>query len=209
MIRLSEEGVGRGDEAAARPVAQGSQRGSEPSPAVEIEVEDASRGGELVECLWRHGLPARLVERAARWRVEVRSPREEPASLRAQVRAALDSWSHGERASVAEERDASLLHEPEEAGSELSASLFRAVNERIRELEESQWHAGEHDFVCECDDAACTSVLRMTAEQYDELRANPGWFAVLPGHVEPETDEVIRRSDRFVIVSERLQPERR
>lgn len=185
------------------------ERASEPAPAVEIEVEDASRGRELVECLWRHGLPARLVERAARWRVEVRSPREEPASLRSRVRAALDSWSHGERTNVAEGRDPALAREPEEAASELCASLFRAVNERIRELEESQWHAGEHDFVCECDDSACTSVLRMTAEQYEELRANPGWFAVLPGHVEPETDEVVRRSDGFVIVSKRLQPERR
>jgi hypothetical protein len=77
-----------------------------------------------------------------------------------------------------------------------SAELFRAVNERIRELEGAR---DEYDFMCECEEESCTRVLRMTAERYEALRADPDCFVVLPGHERP-TDEVISRSARLLIV---------
>jgi hypothetical protein len=62
----------------------------------------------------------------------------------------------------------------------VTAELFRAVNDRIRELE--RFWAGEHDFVCECSDESCVEVIRMTSEEYEALRAKPTQFAMLPGH---------------------------
>jgi ATP-binding cassette subfamily B protein len=80
-----------------------------------------------------------------------------------------------------------------------SSHLFRAINERIRELEGNRL-VGEYDFVCECENATCTGVLRLTAEEYEFVRADASRFAVLPGHEQP-ADEVISCADRLVIVS--------
>jgi ATP-binding cassette, subfamily B, bacterial len=79
------------------------------------------------------------------------------------------------------------------------SALFRAVNERIRQLEGSR-AVGEYDFCCECEDETCAGVLRLTAEEYESVRSDKRRFAVLPGHEYP-ADEVSTRSDRFVIVS--------
>jgi hypothetical protein len=72
------------------------------------------------------------------------------------------------------------------------------MNERIRELEGDRL-VGEYDFFCECEDETCTGVLRLSAREYESVRADPNWFAVLPGHERP-TDEVISRSEHFLIV---------
>jgi len=77
--------------------------------------------------------------------------------------------------------------------------LFRAVNDRIIELEGA--HAiADYDFVCECADDTCTSRVRMTAEQYEALRSTPGSFAVLPGHHRAGTDVVVERGDGYVTI---------
>ncbi len=72
-----------------------------------------------------------------------------------------------------------------------AAQFARAVNEKIHELE-GDWVGGEYDFVCECDDQNCTTVIRITTSDYQVLRENPGLCAVLPGHEQP-TDEVVGR----------------
>ena len=80
--------------------------------------------------------------------------------------------------------------------------LFRAVNDRIRELEGHR-AVGDYDFVCECEDDTCTSVVRMTADQYEALRAAPNQFVVLPGHERPETEAVLARDNGYVVVAKR------
>ncbi len=82
----------------------------------------------------------------------------------------------------------------------VSSALFRAVNERIRELA-AAW-GGEYDFICECDDGACLRVLRLTEAEYEALRAYPDRFAVLPGH-ERTADEVVGQGDGYVVVRRR------
>jgi len=58
---------------------------------------------------------------------------------------------------------------------------------------------GDYDFFCECEDETCTGVLRLNAQEYRSVRADTNQFAVLPGHERP-TDEVIRGTERFLIV---------
>jgi hypothetical protein len=68
---------------------------------VELEVGSAGEAGDLVDTLWRRGIPSRLAERGGRWQVEVRSPREEPLRLVAELATVLRPWlvEHG-RASL-------------------------------------------------------------------------------------------------------------
>jgi Domain of unknown function (DUF1918) len=81
------------------------------------------------------------------------------------------------------------------------SELCRSVNERIRDLEGMRLR--EYDFVCECEDHACTQVMRMTANEYETLRSDSRQFAVLPGHEHPEHEEVLVRTDRYAVVMKR------
>jgi hypothetical protein len=73
---------------------------------------------------------------------------------------------------------------------------FRLLNDQICDIERFQ--EGEHAFVCECSDEACTRALRMELTEYVALRADIQTFAVLPGH--DEGLEVLTRSDRYLVI---------
>ncbi|MHB8470216.1 MAG: hypothetical protein ACYDCH_10740 [Gaiellaceae bacterium] len=81
--------------------------------------------------------------------------------------------------------------------------MFRAINERIRELASRFDHLDEEDvsFVCECADETCVERVELSPAQYDEMRALPARFVVVPGHeATPLVERVIFRSNDFVIV---------
>jgi len=81
--------------------------------------------------------------------------------------------------------------------------MFRAINERIRELATrlDQSPTDPLAFVCECADETCVERVSLTTTQYDELRAIPARFVVVPGHeVTPLVERVVYRSEEFVIV---------
>ena len=85
-----------------------------------------------------------------------------------------------------------------------AAPFARAINEKIHELE-GDWVGGEYDFVCECDDAECTRVIRISSSEYDTLRARPGQFAVLHGHQQP-TDIVVGRAEHHLVTRKPSDP---
>ena len=37
-------------------------------------------------------------------------------------------------------------------------------------------------FICECSDASCAELVRLTVDDYEEVRRNPRLFFVTPGH---------------------------
>lgn len=80
-------------------------------------------------------------------------------------------------------------------------SLFREVNERIKDVSEGVATASETDFVCECGDAECTEPVSLTRVEYEEVRSDPTHFAILPGHVHPDIEVVIARNERFAVVA--------
>lgn len=82
-----------------------------------------------------------------------------------------------------------------------SSGLCRSVNDRIREVEGMRF--GEYEFVCECEDDACTQVMRMRAGEFEDVRAKPRQFAVLPGHEQPLFETVLYRTDRYALVQKR------
>jgi hypothetical protein len=81
--------------------------------------------------------------------------------------------------------------------------MFRAINERIRELAGrfEQTAAEPLSFVCECADETCVERVKLTTGQYDDVRAIPARFFVVPGHeATPLVERVLFKSDDFVIV---------
>ena len=93
-------------------------------------------------------------------------------------------------------------------------SLFREVNERIARV----GVAYDVEVLCECNNRACADPIPLTQGEYDSVRAKPTHFFVKPGHVDPEIERVIGRTDRYMIVekigdgaavAERLDPRAR
>jgi hypothetical protein len=81
--------------------------------------------------------------------------------------------------------------------------LFRNVNERIVELSDT-W-TGQLDLVCECARESCAQLLRMTADDYERLRANPRRFAVLRGHEILDVETVVEERSDYLIVEKHIE----
>jgi hypothetical protein len=80
-------------------------------------------------------------------------------------------------------------------------SLFRAINERIKDLNEVfDEFAPTGDWVCECADTDCVELMTMTLAEYRAVREHPARFPILDGHEVPEVERVVERHDRYIVV---------
>jgi len=85
-------------------------------------------------------------------------------------------------------------------------ALFRELNERVREIEETLTARGVVDpvefseYFCECGLEDCIEKIRLTDDEYERVRANPLHFAIRPGHQVAEVENVISRTERFAVV---------
>ena len=75
--------------------------------------------------------------------------------------------------------------------------LFREVNERVEKLYDGWPPMPTIDFVCECFDETCSSLVALTREQYEHVRASSLTFLTLPEHVDPVLEEVADRHPGF------------
>jgi transcription initiation factor TFIID subunit TAF12 len=78
-------------------------------------------------------------------------------------------------------------------------ALFRDVNERIAESAE-RFDAEETDFVCECADPNCTDRVSASLAEYEQVRAEPTTFLVVPGHEQDDIERVVSDRGRFRMV---------
>jgi hypothetical protein len=82
-------------------------------------------------------------------------------------------------------------------------ALYRAVNERVKELNEAfDAFLTLGDWVCECASEECFEQVQMTHEEYEAVRAGGARFFVTPdeGHVFPEVEQVTERHERYWVV---------
>ena len=78
----------------------------------------------------------------------------------------------------------------------------REINEGIEDA-----HAGSPDrqirMICECGRDECERVIAITVTEYERIRTDPVRFAVTRAHVIPDVEEVVERTDRYVVVTKR------
>jgi hypothetical protein len=79
--------------------------------------------------------------------------------------------------------------------------LLREVNDRIAELAGGWNETGVSLFVCECSGRGCAEALEISAAEYERIRADGSHVVVYPGHEQPESERVVERSGRFVVVA--------
>jgi len=78
---------------------------------------------------------------------------------------------------------------------------YRDINERLEHGLKQVQHLPERlEFVCECGDRACEAHVLMSFEEYEAVRRDSRRFAVVPGHVFPETERVVAGNERFEVV---------
>lgn len=93
-------------------------------------------------------------------------------------------------------------------------ALVRHVNEEIERLDQaaadSAPNGGEltFEFHCECgraggSDVACDERVEMTLREYEDVRSQDDRFAIAAGHENLDIENVVRRTDRFVVVDKK------
>jgi hypothetical protein len=91
--------------------------------------------------------------------------------------------------------------EEREVQAARNQAVFRAMNERLRVLNEAFPEVTETFTVaCECANLHCIEQLDIAPGEYEEVRANPRQSVVLPGHVVPDVEQVIGEAPGYVVV---------
>ena len=77
----------------------------------------------------------------------------------------------------------------------------RADNESTARARGSQAAGGGmSSFRCECGDEACTCAIRLTAVEYESVRAYATHFAIAGNHENPESEQLVEEHERFAVV---------
>lgn len=80
-------------------------------------------------------------------------------------------------------------------------ATFRKANEQIEQAAEI--HGLEHSipFICECADATCTMLVRLSLDDYRRVRAAPRQFVVAQGHESLLNETaLVEEHDGYVVV---------
>jgi hypothetical protein len=81
--------------------------------------------------------------------------------------------------------------------------VFREANEGIHRAAARYDHELERiPFLCECPEEDCVEILRLSEEEYAEIRANPQHYMTAVGHetAEQPVGQVVARNNGYVIV---------
>lgn len=79
-------------------------------------------------------------------------------------------------------------------------AVFREINER---LEAGHATAAVDDVVafrCECGMLGCNMLVELTLREYEEVRAHPRRFLLVPGHEIPGVEKVVRAGPGYNVV---------
>jgi hypothetical protein len=81
-------------------------------------------------------------------------------------------------------------------------SLYRSINEKVKELNQTFSEAGiaDSEWICECANTDCTLRIPASLHEYETVRSNPRTFIISPGHLYPQVERVLNENDRYMIV---------
>ena len=83
----------------------------------------------------------------------------------------------------------------------MNEALFRAVNEKLRELNEAFSNVSEtYAIACECADVSCVETLHVGRKAYIDVREHSSRFVVLRDHVFPNVERVVATMDGYAVV---------
>lgn len=94
------------------------------------------------------------------------------------------------------------MEEVQEERIATNNATFREANERISAAAGSYGIETPIPFICECSDPRCSEVIRLSLDEYEEVRANSRHFLNIPGHEAASKGlaVVVERRDGYSIV---------
>ena len=80
--------------------------------------------------------------------------------------------------------------------------IFREVNEQVTKALPNAFDAANDymRFVCECASEECTTLMEMTRNEYEAVRASGRRFTIAPGHADSGVERVVETNERFEVV---------
>ena len=87
---------------------------------------------------------------------------------------------------------------PPDERAALTEAAFRIANERMHRWEERT--EGPDSYLCECAIEHCREYVELTKAEYEAVRADVRHFAVLPGHVLEDLEEVVETHGHYVVI---------
>ena len=83
-------------------------------------------------------------------------------------------------------------------------AAFRSANEGIERSADAIGILESIPFLCECPVQSCTELVKLTLDEYEDVRREPTWFFAAPGHGERSTiagaGRVVEHRDGYVLV---------
>jgi hypothetical protein len=97
-------------------------------------------------------------------------------------------------------------HSDREVRAARNQALFRAVNEKLRELNQAFSELTEtYAIACECADTTCVETLHISMEAYLDVRTHSSRFVVFVDHVYPDVEQVIAERDGYAVVEKNVE----
>jgi hypothetical protein len=91
----------------------------------------------------------------------------------------------------------------------MNQSLFREINERVRDLNEGfSMVLPVGEWICECANDTCTERIEMSPEEYEAIRQDGARFFVAPSneHILADSQRITERHDRYWVVEKTGEP---
>jgi hypothetical protein len=83
----------------------------------------------------------------------------------------------------------------------MNEAVFREVNERVEEIQETQeTNTGLLHIVCECSAVSCTERLSVPISEYERVRSDATHFLLQVGHEDPTVERMIENRGTYIIV---------
>lgn len=78
---------------------------------------------------------------------------------------------------------------------------FREINERLSQgLRLVPDNPELLEFICECGHETCDQHVQLSLREYEQVRLDSRRFAIVPGHVIRDTEQIVSSNDRFDVV---------
>lgn len=96
------------------------------------------------------------------------------------------------------------MSENREARIAANEAVFRMVNEKIEDVNVAfATISDSFTIVCECGDIGCDRQLDVRTRAYEDVRADPTLFLVVPGHEIADVEDVVAHYDGYDVVRKR------
>jgi hypothetical protein len=82
----------------------------------------------------------------------------------------------------------------------LTEAAFRIANERMASWQERHADDASELYLCECASQPCRERIPLTRDQYESVRSDARHFLVVPGHVLPELEAVVKSYPRYEVI---------